>query len=75
MINEPPKPQTDSDRVKILRDAAGEAFEYLECYCNCGSRNIVAKKLRIALQCTEPLKPDATKHPTQPVPSHGEAKP
>lgn len=53
-INELIPAATDERRVAILRDACGEASEFLECYCNCGEvKGRVAKKLRQALAMTE----------------------
>jgi hypothetical protein len=59
VINEPPVINTKDDAIKLLREAAEEAFCFIENYCSCTTRNVAAKKLRIALLATKEKASDA----------------
>lgn len=53
MINEAPRPTTDAEKLALLLDAAKTAYSFLEVYCDCKSRNLPAKQLRVAIQACE----------------------
>jgi hypothetical protein len=57
-VNQKPQAIHDQDQaIWVLREAAGEAFDFIECYCNCTARGQVAKRLRYALTMTEAFAP------------------
>lgn len=60
MINEPPKPATDAEKIALLLAASRQAWEWLEHYCNCtkAAKNIVCKDLRRAIQAATKISLD-----------------
>lgn len=49
-INARLQPQSEAEHIALLREALATAQDYLEFYCRCPAKQVVAKQVRRALE-------------------------